>query len=487
MLRSVCQVWIVLVIVLFTACQSGPPARDARGLVPVEPAIEGVLAVNYFADVQADAAADTPDWLSRSITDFLISELSGLDFISVTSRSMVRDVLREQEFALLSGLTEETTEFGRILEADYVFTGDYQVRDGLLTINARLLDVETAEIVRAFRAAGPESSLHHLQERILYEFLSFANVPLRTEQLAARDYDADTASIRRFYRAEVLAEQDREAEARQELEQLLAENPLFTPASERLRGETAGSGMMIDGRAAVAAADEETRRQLYFRNLTRSFALYTQANAYCAEVTDVTIDSGDARMFQVHVEGSVFFREGYRTVLEEFLEVNPYLTPESRASYERFLRHGGFSLDAAYLFFLKSAPVALSPEDNYYGFIRLNFRDASGDVFLRVDSNHVRGEYPVYARGSGESGYNDGDHGIGWMQVFTYAGNYTGSGAMNRLQAFAALGGDLRAPFYNGLWLGQVKFEIVLELPRSHVETLAEVTAEPYFGRVVPR
>lgn len=486
MQRLVYWIRIAGVIAVLAGCSSGPAVQEYR-TEPLEPAIGGVLAVNYFADLQDAEGTGGPGWLSRSITDFLISELTRLDFISVTSRSMVRDVLREQEFALLSGLTEETTELGRILEADYVFTGDFEVREGVLTINARLLDVETAEIVRAFRAVGPESSLHHVQERILYDFLSFANVPLRTEQLAARDYDADTASIRRFYRAEQLVEEDREAEARRELEQLLMENPLFTPASERLRGEAAGSGMIVDGQAAVAAADEETRRQLYFRNLTRSFALYTMANAFHAEVTDVEISSQDARTFLVQVEGAVLFRQDYRSVLEEFLEINPYLSPESRASYERFLRHGGFDLDAPYVFFLQSEPIALSPQDNYYGFIRLNFLDASGEAFLRVDSNHVRGEQPVYARGTGESGYNDADHGIGWFDFFTYAGNYTGSSAMNNLRAFAAVGGDLRAPFNNGLWLGQTKFEIVLALPRHHVEALTEVTAEPYFGRVIPR
>lgn len=41
-------------------------------------------------------------------------------------------------------------------------------------------------------------------------------------------------------------------------------------------------------------------------------------------------------------ECTVFFRRNYQTVLEEFMEVNPYMTADSRSSYERFLRLAGF-------------------------------------------------------------------------------------------------------------------------------------------------
>ncbi|WP_143559227.1 FlgO family outer membrane protein [Alkalispirochaeta americana] len=444
--------------------------------------------MSYFTDLNTredDPPLSGPDWRSRSITDFLISQISRLDHITVTSRSVVREVLQEQEFALLSGLTEETTQLGRFLEADYLLSGDYSLYQGIMTVNARLLNVETAEIVRAFRVVGPETSIHQLQERLFYEFTSFAGIPLRRENLAAPDYDPDTSSIRRFYRAEAMFEEGENADARKELEALLAENPLFTPARQLIQDRAAtpsgssASGLVVDGLASVEAADEELRRQLYFRNLSRSFALYAVAQAYRVEVKDVKIESRDAELFEVQVEGEVVLREDFRPVLEDFLEVNPYLTPESRASYERFIRRGGFSQGMPELFHLQFQEPFLLPEESYHGFVRITLKDASGEVLWRVDSNHVEGSFPIYSPRLGEQNFSRWDP-SSWFHI----SSSSGSAALGRRRSFATLGGSLKAPHFSGIWLGQAHFSISMMIPRQEVSALATVTGEPHFGRI---
>ena len=486
-MKTVTRLLLVLGPLILINCVTTGPAREGVEREEREPAIEGVLAVNYFVEVDAEDAAEPgqPDWISRSISDFLVSELTKLDFISVVSRSTIRDVLQEQEFALLSGLTEGTTQIGKILEADYLLNGDLQLHNGRLTINARLIDVETSEIVRAFRASGHESQLHLLQEQILYEFLSFNNVPLRTDELAARDYESDTQSIQRFYRAEALQEDDKDAEARRELERLLEHNPLYSPAQQALAGEARGDGsVMVDGRSALAAADEEVRRQIYFQNLTRSFALYTRSHGFRVEVTEVDIASEDAQSFAVHVEGRVLLRDSYRQALAEFVSTHPYLTPESTRSYERFLRRGGVSLDLPELVALRFARSPLSADENHYGFVRLHFNDAQGTTMWRIDSGNVAGEAPIYSARDGARPVIQYDPVL--RQRSIWVSNATGSGMMSRLNAFAAIGGDLVAPFFDGLWIAQAHFEITVLLPREDVARLAEVTGESYFGRSQP-
>jgi TolB-like protein len=481
--KTVTRLVLMLVPFVLMNCASTGSTRNGAVREELNPAIEGVLAINYFAEIDAEDGTESggPGWVSRSISDFLVSEHTKLDFISVVSRSTIREVLQEQEFALLTGLTEGTTQIGRILEADYLLNGDYQLHEGRLTVNARLIDVETSEIVRAFRATGHESHLHLLQEQILYEFLSFNNVPLRTEELAARDYEPDTGSIRRFFRAEAFQEEGNEGEARRELERLLQENPLYTPAQQVLAGGVRSDGsVMVDGASAIAAADAELRRQIYYGNLARSFALYTRTHGFRVEVLEVDITSEDAQNFAVEVEGRVVLRDSYRQALADFISLHPYLTSESKGTHERFLRRGGVRVDAPELIALRFAQSALPQEENHYGFVRIHFNDARGTTMWRIDSGNVRGEMPVFSAREGERPITDNDPLVRQRRV--YVANANGSGMMSRLNAFAAIGGNLTAPFRDGIWIAQVHFWMTVILPREDVAQLAEVTGEPYFG-----
>ncbi|WP_018526029.1 CsgG/HfaB family protein [Alkalispirochaeta alkalica] len=413
----------------FLACQTAPD-RAFSGDEPREPTLSGVLVVNYFENTSSGES--DLDWLSRSVTDFLISELTALDFVRVVSRQEVRTVLQEQEFSALSGLTEETIERGRMLSADYILSGDYYEQEGQIFLNARLLDAETAETLRSFHLREPRQNIYAMQERLLYDFLRFSNVNLSSSQLAARDYEPDATSMERFYRAEELIEQNQDQEARELLERLLAENRLFTPAREQLEELQPSPGGGIDGSAAIAAADAEVRRRLRYRNLTSSFIAYSQAQAYRVEyLGEPHIESRDGEHFGLALQAEMVVRDEYLDFLEDFIQNHAYISESDRRDLLQTLRDTRRARRRDPRAFPRSLQIRFTDTmietDNYFGFAKISLEDREGDLLWELYSTRTRntfspryGEFPP-ARETGLAGYGQRIETLGHLNLPYYA------------------------------------------------------------------
>jgi TolB-like protein len=112
-------------------------------------------------------------WLHAGLTATVISDLGKIKDISVISEADRKKVLKEIEFSM-SGLVDEEkiVRVGKVLGANVIFTGSYQVMGNQVRVNAQLVDVEKARIEKSVKIDGSLEKLFDLQDRIVLSLLA---------------------------------------------------------------------------------------------------------------------------------------------------------------------------------------------------------------------------------------------------------------------------------------------------------------------------
>ena len=89
------------------------------------------------------------DWLSDGFCESLTTGLTQVESIRLIERSMIESVLKEQKRSKSDLFDPETAvELGRLLGANKVLVGSYQVLSEKILVNARIVDVATGEIAK---------------------------------------------------------------------------------------------------------------------------------------------------------------------------------------------------------------------------------------------------------------------------------------------------------------------------------------------------
>jgi len=126
------------------------------------------------------------DYLGGIIEGLLLFDLSTQQDISLVERASLEEVIAEQQLGL-AGLTARSAEVqrvGEILGADYLVTGDYVFLGEEVLINARVVNVGTAQTVAFSERGRTENTIHRLAEKLIAE-LSDSRVSL-TDPAAER-------------------------------------------------------------------------------------------------------------------------------------------------------------------------------------------------------------------------------------------------------------------------------------------------------------
>lgn len=100
-----------------------------------------VMAVLPFDDREGDGR------MSRTVAELLVTQLANVEHLTLVERLRIDDLLEEQELRR-EGITEAGgMELGRVLNADYVLLGSIGASGSSFIFSARLLDVETSEVI----------------------------------------------------------------------------------------------------------------------------------------------------------------------------------------------------------------------------------------------------------------------------------------------------------------------------------------------------
>jgi TolB-like protein len=153
MLRAVIVSSLMGALVLTGSVAASAPAGAAGK--PGEAATT-TLAVLYFDYAGRDPGLEA---LSKGLAQMLISDLAAAEVARVVERDRLQALLNEQKLAASGkvGKFDSATaaRVGKLLGARYLVMGSYFDLLGALRADARLVNVETGQIIKSVGATGP--------------------------------------------------------------------------------------------------------------------------------------------------------------------------------------------------------------------------------------------------------------------------------------------------------------------------------------------
>lgn len=143
---------------LFASCASSPKTTD---IAPKDK--PGVVVFEF--DVKSTDKADAS--LGGDVAQAITESLLHGGKLKPVERTELNKIMVEQEFSA-SGLVkeEDALKIGRLSGARYILLGSISPIADQIRINARMLDVETAEIILADSVYGKKSAIFSLESQL---------------------------------------------------------------------------------------------------------------------------------------------------------------------------------------------------------------------------------------------------------------------------------------------------------------------------------
>lgn len=190
------------------------------------------IAVLYFDDHSRNQALAP---LRTGLTDMLISDLDGARAVRVIERERLNAVLDELHLQASTTVDPATSQrIGRVLGVEFLLLGSYFELIGQLRVDARLVRVETGEIVRSEGVTGASQDLFALERQLALKILQGLGARLDEGErdLLRKGGGADLPHLLAYARAlDIYDRGDRRA-AVSALEEVVRQAPAF-PQAER--------------------------------------------------------------------------------------------------------------------------------------------------------------------------------------------------------------------------------------------------------------
>jgi len=175
--------------------------------------------------------------LSVGFQQMLMTELSQNTALRVIERGMLRQLIEEQDLGG-SGRVDPNTaaRIGKIVGAKFALLGGFVDSFGTMRLDARIVDVETSEIVKAEAVRGKREDLYDLLVDLSGRVTSGVNLPpLPAEVRKARQARKipDAAAVL-YSRALVYEDGGRMDRARELYAEITQKFPEMTEARDRL-------------------------------------------------------------------------------------------------------------------------------------------------------------------------------------------------------------------------------------------------------------
>jgi TolB-like protein len=175
--------------------------------------------------------------LQVGLQQMLLTELAQNSSLRVVERALLRALLEEQELALANRVQAGTAaEIGRLIGARYVITGAFMDVWGDFRMDARVIDVETGEILRTEQVRNRRERIYDMLVDLAGKVTEGADLPplpieARRER-ESREIPAEAVIL--FSRAQTyedFGDRDRAIEAYQ---RIVSEFPEMTEARQAL-------------------------------------------------------------------------------------------------------------------------------------------------------------------------------------------------------------------------------------------------------------
>jgi TolB-like protein len=193
------------------------------------------VAVLYFDYTGRDPELEV---LRKGLAQMLISDLSAADNVRIVERDRLEDVLAELKLQSTAKIDPKSAaRVGKLLGARYLVLGGYFDLQGVLRVDARIIDVETGRVLKSIGANGKPGDFLPVEQQTAGELGQWfaanvsapatppAGAPPKTRP--SRPATLKTKTAVRY--AEALAAVDRgdKQKAKENLTKVVAEAPDF--------------------------------------------------------------------------------------------------------------------------------------------------------------------------------------------------------------------------------------------------------------------
>lgn len=227
--RSV--LWALTVVAL-AGLSPALAAQDSRPGIAVMPFTNGGSYGKDKEDFQA---------LEKGLAGMLISELSQNPAARLVDREAIQKILDEQKLAKDGAVDAATAaKVGKLVGAKYMVLGSFTDFYGKFRIDARLVSVETSEILKVVRGdpkLEKRDEVFHLVQSVAENLMKETKLPPLTEQQAraVKARNVPTEALSYYSRALLYQDQGDKAKAADYFKKALAVFPEYTEAQEGLK------------------------------------------------------------------------------------------------------------------------------------------------------------------------------------------------------------------------------------------------------------
>ncbi len=126
-------------------------------------------------------------WLGASCADAIVNRISTDKKVRIVEREYIKKIIEELKLQMTGLVDQETAlEVGRIIGANYFIFGTVSIFNENIVLNARVVSIETAEIISTSRISGKLDDVFKLQEDLAKKIstdLSFNSVIFASENV----------------------------------------------------------------------------------------------------------------------------------------------------------------------------------------------------------------------------------------------------------------------------------------------------------------
>ena len=226
--------------VLSLALLAGAPALLAQDATDSRPGI-AVLPFENGGSYGQDK--ENFEALQRGIPGMLISELAQNPAARVVDRAEIQKLLGEQDLGEAGRVDAATAaKIGKLVGAKYMIAGTFVDLYGRFRMDARIINVETSEILKVVKAEGKRDDLFRLIQTLSENLMKETKLPPLPAQVgqAVRARNIPTEALTYYSRALLYEDRGDRAKAAEYFSKATTVFPEYAEAQEGLRRARGG-------------------------------------------------------------------------------------------------------------------------------------------------------------------------------------------------------------------------------------------------------
>lgn len=207
--------------------------KDLTGGYQVEREDPGLqtIAIMDFTNSSVDEK-ERFDPMQQGFASMLINYLNGSTDLKVVERERIQWLLQELEMQRDPGLVDQSTAVrtGKLLGATTALFGAFTVHDDDMWLSARLVKVETGEVLLAEQIIGDKDDFFELAQDLSMQVAQAVNVKLEESKLGAQTQTKSLDAMMSYSEGLSLLEQEQYRAAYEKFQEALEYDPNYTKA-----------------------------------------------------------------------------------------------------------------------------------------------------------------------------------------------------------------------------------------------------------------